>query len=252
MIGETTERLNGLRAPLLVRHARSPGAIAGVGPDRCAEVGGRADHTGRAGKASGHRIHRQARRASGLYPHRGSRSRRRRRAQGGVLHATQQPVHGARRRRRRLGNPRALALVIVDAPLPSGLTALAIDANARLEGEEAIIGHWSPGRRWQLVCDSGKRHLAAGPGGLLCGPVDKGNSGGPLLHTGKVVGIVTNKGPTFGEAVAASIMVDFLAGSGIDIGPPAAAAAPAPSPAAAVARSSACAASARAAHVPSG
>ena len=117
-------------------------------------------------------------------------------------------------------DPRALALLVVDGPLPSGLSELPIDASTQLEGGEAIIaiGHPAGGGSWAVV--PGSVTTRQGRVVYFAAPVDKGNSGGPLLHGGKVVGLVTSKGPTFGEAVAASAMLAFLEGSRIDVGLP--------------------------------
>ncbi len=115
------------------------------------------------------------------------------------------------------GDGKGLAVLIVDSPLLTGLTTLPIDASAKLEGGEAIsvIGHPASGGNWSI--SKGDFSSRAGRVLYFDARIDKGNSGGPLLREGKVVGIVTNKGPQFGEAVSTLAIVDFLNGSNIDV-----------------------------------
>jgi formylglycine-generating enzyme len=108
------------------------------------------------------------------------------------------------------GDAKGLAMLIVDAPLPTGLTVLPIDAVAKLKGGEAItvIGHPASGGNWSI--STGEINSRRGKVLYFSAPVDKGSSGGPLLHEGKVVGIVTNKGAAFGEAVEALTILSFF------------------------------------------
>jgi formylglycine-generating enzyme required for sulfatase activity len=114
------------------------------------------------------------------------------------------------------GDPRGLALLIVDTALPEGLAKLPIDTSAKLEGDEAIIviGHPASGGSWAIS----RGTIASRQGRVLyfSATIDKGNSGGPLLREGKVVGVVTNKGPAFGEALEPASIAAFLTGSNID------------------------------------
>jgi formylglycine-generating enzyme required for sulfatase activity len=113
------------------------------------------------------------------------------------------------------GDAKGLALLIVPVPLPEGLTELRIDTNTRLDGGEPItvIGHPASGSSWAV--SRGDINSRQGRVLYFSAPIDKGNSGGPLLLGGTVVGIVTNKGSTFGEAVEALTIFAFLGGNDI-------------------------------------
>ncbi len=113
------------------------------------------------------------------------------------------------------GDAKGLALLIVPAPLPQDLTELRIDTNTRPYGGEpiTIIGHPASGSSWAV--SRGDINSRRGRVLYFSAPIDKGNSGGPLLLGGAVVGIVTNKGSTFSEAVEALTILAFLGGNDV-------------------------------------
>jgi formylglycine-generating enzyme required for sulfatase activity len=126
------------------------------------------------------------------------------------------PVDGRVAPGAELADRRGLAIVIVDAPLPAGLGVLPLaERSISLQGGEDVltIGHPQRGGRWAVI----KGYVTSRQGRVtyIDAAIDQGNSGGPLLSQGKVVGVVTGKGPVYGEAVSALALLDFLAGSGI-------------------------------------
>ena len=130
------------------------------------------------------------------------------------------------------GDPKGLALLRVRGKdkLPSGLTALALSPTLPVrEGDEVIaIGFGRAQGGWIAVL---KPSIMAidGRNLRLDRKLEGGNSGGPLIKDGKVVGLITESGE-YGLATPAPIIHLVLTNWGVDVAPalsqPSAASAP--------------------------
>jgi hypothetical protein len=114
------------------------------------------------------------------------------------------------------GNPAGLAALLVEGKIPAGLLALNLDQTAAVSGGESITLIGFPrveGSLWAVTTGtlSGRRGSALS----FSGTADEGNSGGPVLFQGKVVGIVTEVGAKFNTAVPAAVARFALDGWGV-------------------------------------
>ena len=114
------------------------------------------------------------------------------------------------------GNPAGLAALLVEGKIPSDLVALHLDQTAAVSGGEPITLIGFPrteGSMWTVTTGtlSGRRGSALS----LSGTADEGNSGGPVLFQGKVVGIVTQLGAKFNSAAPAMLARFALEGWGV-------------------------------------
>ena len=114
------------------------------------------------------------------------------------------------------GNPAGLAALLIEGKLPPDLQALNLDQTTSIGGGEAItlIGFPQPeGSLWTVTTGtlSGRRGSALS----FAGVADEGNSGGPVLFQGKVVGIVTQVGAKFNSAAPAMLARFALEGWGV-------------------------------------
>jgi hypothetical protein len=116
-------------------------------------------------------------------------------------------------------DPRGLALLLVRGKdnLPAGLTVLPLAVGASLSGGEEItaIGFPQGGGPWAVV----RANVVSRVGRdlTLGGSVDEGNSGGPILIDGSVVGVVVSVEGKFGRAVPAAIARLVLDGWGVPL-----------------------------------
>ena len=126
-----------------------------------------------------------------------------------------------------------LALLVVRGKdnIPSGLTVLTLASASRLSGNEEIvvIGHPRGAGDWSIL----KGGIASRKGRYMTldANIDEDNSGGPIIHSGEVVGLVG--GVThYGHGVTVGSVREYLEGHGIDTreAPPAAAARVQPTP----------------------
>ena len=106
------------------------------------------------------------------------------------------------------GNTKGLAALVVEGQLPKESRTLMFNTQTFLKGGEDVdlIGFpHAAGRvlRWGVT--AGKITARSGPDPVLSGAVNSGNSGGPILYQGQVVGIVTEKVDDFALAKPASI-----------------------------------------------
>ncbi|MGE3151160.1 MAG: serine protease [Nitrospiraceae bacterium] len=104
------------------------------------------------------------------------------------------------------GDPAGLAAILVEGKLPADLVALTLDQTAAVSGGEPITLIGFPraeGSMWTVTTGtlSGRRGSALS----FSGTADEGNSGGPVLFQGRVVGIVTQVGAKFNTAVPAVV-----------------------------------------------
>lgn len=114
------------------------------------------------------------------------------------------------------GNPAGLAALLVEGRLPSDLEALNLDQATSVSGGEPIMLIGFPrveGSLWTVTTGtlSGRRGSALS----FAGVADEGNSGGPVIFQGKVVGIVTEVGAKFNSAAPAVVARFALDGWGV-------------------------------------
>lgn len=115
-------------------------------------------------------------------------------------------------------NPQGLAALIVEDNLPNNVKSLTLDKTVDFAGTEEIIVIGFPrlaGSAWMVT----RATLGGKKGSTLTftGSVNEGNSGGPLLLTGKVVGVITESQGSFGHAIP-SMMAQFaLEGWGVNV-----------------------------------
>ena len=115
-------------------------------------------------------------------------------------------------------NPQGLAALIVENNLPNNVKSLTLDKTVDFAGTEEIIVIGFPrlaGSAWMVT----RATLGGKKGSTLTftGAVNEGNSGGPLLLTGKVVGVITESQGSFGHAIP-SMMAQFaLEGWGVNV-----------------------------------
>ncbi len=104
------------------------------------------------------------------------------------------------------GDPRGLALLKVGGDVPDDVQILEWDINSRLQGGEEVHLIGFPrigGNAWAVT----KGTLSGFDGPILkfSGPVEEGNSGGPLFYEGKVIGVVLEVTGQFGNAKPSQI-----------------------------------------------
>ena len=114
------------------------------------------------------------------------------------------------------GDPAGLAALLVEGKIPADLVALPLDQTAAVSGGEHITLIGFPraeGSMWTVTTGtlSGRKGTAL----AFAGTADEGNSGGPVLLEGKVVGIVTQVGAKFNTAVPAMVARFALEGWGV-------------------------------------
>lgn len=114
------------------------------------------------------------------------------------------------------GDPAGLAALLVEGKIPSDLVVLSLDQTLAVSGGEPITLIGFPraeGSMWTVTTGtlSGRRGSALS----FSGTADEGNSGGPVLFQGKVVGIVTEVGAKFNSAVPAVVARFALDGWGV-------------------------------------
>lgn len=109
---------------------------------------------------------------------------------------------------------RGLALLVAKTPgdALSGVTALAMDTTTKLSGGEEMltIGFPRTGGQWAVI----KGNVTSREGRILNldANIQEGNSGGPIIHASKVVGLVTARGSNYGSGVTAASAHDYLEG----------------------------------------
>ena len=112
------------------------------------------------------------------------------------------------------GEERGMALLMVKAQADflSKETVLPLNAAVRLSGGESIltIGFPQSGGSWAVI----KGDVVSREGRKLNinANIQEGNSGGPIIHNGQVVGLVAALGNSFGLGVTAKSVQDYLEG----------------------------------------
>ena len=119
------------------------------------------------------------------------------------------------------GNPKGLAVIRVQGPLPEGIRSLVLASSFEVKGGESatVIGfRRSPSIQWGvlqgiLTGQTGADLIVSGVG------ANEGNSGGAILVNEKVVGVMTEVLDDIGYAVPASITQIILKGWGVRVEP---------------------------------
>jgi len=131
------------------------------------------------------------------------------------------------------GDPQGLALLLVGENIPSGLLALKLTSSISVGGGESVTTIGFPrisGVPWAVI----KGDIVGRKGKTITfsGAVDEGNSGGPLMKDGQVIGVVTEVTEKFAYAIPTIIVQYVLEGWGVEFeeGIPQPAATPTPRP----------------------
>ncbi|HSF11177.1 MAG TPA: SUMF1/EgtB/PvdO family nonheme iron enzyme [Nitrospirales bacterium] len=104
------------------------------------------------------------------------------------------------------GNPKGLAALVVEGDLPSGIRPLPFHVEGKLTGGEKVTVIGFP--RLVPVPWAVAEATITGlvwPDLIFTGPVEEGNSGGPLLSNGKIVGLITEVAGSYKYAKPAVI-----------------------------------------------
>jgi hypothetical protein len=110
------------------------------------------------------------------------------------------------------GEHHGLAALRVAGPIPEGVVALALDLTTKVAGGEAVTFIGFPRALPPWTVSMGSLSGLKGPTLAFQALVEEGHSGGPLLLSGKVVGVVTDARERLGYAVPASILSVALTG----------------------------------------
>jgi S1-C subfamily serine protease len=114
------------------------------------------------------------------------------------------------------GDPQGLAVLLVGENIPSGLLALKLTSSGFIQGGESVttIGFRRvPYVSWGVI--QGNIVGQEGKTIIFSGPVDEGNSGGPLMKEGQVIGIVTEVSGNLAYAIPTVIAQYVLRGWGV-------------------------------------
>lgn len=114
---------------------------------------------------------------------------------------------------------RGLALLVVRGAenLSHGLTALSLAGAARLTGGEDIIVIGFPRNAGPWAVVKGNISSRQGRDVYFSPSIDSGHSGGPIIQSGKVVGLVGGTGQLVGRGITARSVRDFVEGFGIAV-----------------------------------
>ena len=114
---------------------------------------------------------------------------------------------------------RGLALLVVrgEENLPKGLRALPLAETRRFSGGEDIIMIGFPRNAGPWAVVRGNISSRQGRDLYFSPTVDSGHSGGPILQSGKVVGLVAVAGQSSGRGVIARSVHDYVEGFGITV-----------------------------------
>jgi hypothetical protein len=114
---------------------------------------------------------------------------------------------------------RGLALLMVKGKdnIPAGLTALSLASSVRLAaGQDIILIGFPRGvGPWAVI--KGNISSRQGRDIYFSPTVGEGNSGGPIIQNGKVVGLVGAGGQLIGQGVTARSIEDYIDGFGITL-----------------------------------
>ena len=115
---------------------------------------------------------------------------------------------------------RGLALLVVSGRtnLPSGLQVPPLAPSFDVKGGDSVtaIGFPRMAGPWALI--RGSIVSRQGRDIIFDGAIDEGNSGGPLIKDGQVVGLITGLSGRFGRATPSTVVRLFIEGSGVEPG----------------------------------
>jgi len=117
------------------------------------------------------------------------------------------------------GDPHGLAALRVAGPLPDGVVALPLDLTTKIAGGEALTFIGFPRTLPPWTVSTGTVSGLKGPTLAFQALVEEGQSGGPLLLNGQVIGVVSETSGRLGYAVPASILAVALRGWRIEARP---------------------------------
>jgi len=112
------------------------------------------------------------------------------------------------------GEQHGLAALRVAGPIPEGVVALALDLTTKVAGGEAATFIGFPRALPPWTVSTGSLSGLKGPTLAFQALVEEGHSGGPLLLSGKVVGVVTDARERLGYAIPASMVPQEMIGAG--------------------------------------
>lgn len=114
---------------------------------------------------------------------------------------------------------RGLAMLVVrgNANIPTGITALQLASNIHLTGGEEIllIGFPRGVGPWAII--RGNISSRQGRDIYFSPTVSEGNSGGPIIQSGKVIGLVGAGSQSIGLGITASSLLAYIDGFGITL-----------------------------------
>jgi hypothetical protein len=117
------------------------------------------------------------------------------------------------------GDPKGVGLIAVRGQdkIPANLKALAFDADAELEGADDVvtIGFGQGQGDWAVL--TAQVVSVDGRDVKIDGRIEEGNSGGPVLKGGKVVGLITSSQRGLGLATPAQFVTFVLRSWGVDV-----------------------------------
>jgi len=115
-------------------------------------------------------------------------------------------------------DPRGLAALAIEGKIPAGVSVLKMDRVTPVRAGEpvTIIGFPDAGGPWAVT----KGEIVGRKGKTIAfsGAVDEGNSGGPLIKEGQVIGVVTEARAPFAYAAPAVIAQYVLESWGVKFG----------------------------------
>ncbi|GKS56529.1 hypothetical protein YTPLAS18_00560 [Nitrospira sp.] len=98
------------------------------------------------------------------------------------------------------GRDNGLAALLVQMKMPQGTVALGLDKTTQLSGGETVSSIGFPRRREAWAVTTGSISGIKNRQITVQAPIEEGNSGGPLLLNGRVVGVITQSTGSFGQA----------------------------------------------------
>jgi hypothetical protein len=116
------------------------------------------------------------------------------------------------------GDPRGVALLVVKSGIPQEARAFSISTNAAVRGGEPVIVIGFPGQTgtpWMVA--AGTIGGRKGSDITFSGEVAEGNSGGPLLQNGRVIGVIMQTGRMVSYAVPIASARFALEGWGVEL-----------------------------------
>jgi Trypsin-like peptidase domain len=115
------------------------------------------------------------------------------------------------------GDQRGLALLVVrgESNLPAGLSALCLAPSIPLELGDDVFVIGFPRRVESMSVVKGNIVARKGRDIFFSGAIDEGNSGGPMLKEGQVVGLVTEESAPYAQAIPAAMVQVFAEGWGV-------------------------------------